>query len=174
MAEKERRRGRKTERRGQGGRRTRRRELKDKQSSGDAVLQVQDVPLPSFLSFYSLAHHSPSVARWCPCLRALHQRWGYRSIPPSLPPPWPPATLTSWCRFTATGRPGEPLVSSLPFQNVLLNVLLFLSSLHLSPPPLTYHKLLPFPHRRSLFLIFFFTTWAPTRLFFRYLMQLLR
>lgn len=49
---------------------------------------------------------------------------------PLFPPERAPATLIGWCRFTATGRPGEPLVSSLQFQNIRLNVLLFFS-----PPP---------------------------------------
>lgn len=82
----------------------------------------------SFFSRHLFSHHSPCVAP-CPCLWALHQvglqvHWTNPS-PPSLPPWRTPVTLIRWCRFTATGRPGEPLVSSLQFQNVLLNVLLF-------------------------------------------------
>lgn len=70
-------------------------------------------------------------------------RWGYRCDeqiphlpPPRLSPQLAQATLIQWCRCTATGRPGEPLVSSLQFQNVLLSVLLFFTLVFPPPPPL--------------------------------------
>lgn len=103
------------------------------------MLQVQTAPIPPLFHFFlssSFSHQSSSFAPRCPFVRALHQRWGYRcteqasfscSVPPSLLPELGPY-LIGWCRFTVTGWPGEPLVSSLYFQNISLNVLLsFLS-----------------------------------------------
>lgn len=126
----------------------------------------------SSISFFlSFPHHSACAAPRCPCLWTLHQLGlqvhQTNPSPPSfssIPPQRARTTLIRWCRFTATGWPCEPLVSSLQFQNVLPNVLLFFplsfSSFSSSQAAsLMLHKLLLFPH---CFCCYF--TWSLTRI----------
>lgn len=102
----------------------------------------------AFLSFISSL---PLAARLLALASERYIRGGVTGAPnkpltsllclrPFLPPQRARATLIHWCRFTVTDQAGEPLVSSLQFQNVLLNVLLFFSSSSSS----LLHKLSPF------------------------------
>lgn len=109
---------------------------------------------PSF-SCHPFSHHSPTVIPLCPWLRELHQlglqvNWTNPLFPSTcFLLQSGKATLIRWCRFAGTEGPGEPLVSSLQFQNVLLNVRFYPPLSRLLQLPLSFHKLLCLWSQRS-------------------------